>query len=603
MSDNLIRLFDGNGRVLTELHPDFKSRLLEFGYNDVPERRGRAKPVAQTGAESWVRNRDRYRAMADARESAEFDFIGGVINRITKYVCGKLHVQSATGVPEIDAAYDEYFHNWCGDERAEDGTTMCDLSGRHRFIKQVQMAFRGYMIDGDHGLLEVQPQLSPTGGYCLQSIESDRIGSPNDSSTDEDKIGGIKIDVNTGRILTYDIWQRTRTGSYQNKQEVEAESFIHVIDPERPDEYRGRTKLLGLLNDMRDIREWIEAEKIAGKVQAQWAAIIASKDPFNNVGPDAWTGKTAEGTPTMQADWGKIWKAGAGESISMLAPSARPSGAFMSFIQFLMRKMATRLEISYGFMWDMSLLGGANVRIELESDQRMISHWQENILENRILNRVRQKVIAQGIAQRVLPPHPLWKKAMWHFGRQCTADTSYSMDADVQGVLHGLIPISEVMAKYDLSPGEVFASNFKTANTLITEGAKAGLPGETIARGIFANITNEKAAFNTEAPIPPPPPLSIQAVGKDGIKLIIEVMEKVGEGTIDRESGIAQLIEGYGCSRAEAERVIPEEPAEEDLNRAAGLTPEGDHAPVVAGPKSNGSNGSTSRKNGASSRK
>lgn len=73
----LIKLYDGAGRTITEFHPNFRERLLEFGYNDTPERRGRAKPLAQSGAETWARQRDRLKSTSDAREAAEFDWIGG----------------------------------------------------------------------------------------------------------------------------------------------------------------------------------------------------------------------------------------------------------------------------------------------------------------------------------------------------------------------------------------------------------------------------------------------------------------------------------------------------------------------------------------------
>ena len=602
-ADNLIRLFDSGGRVITELHPDFKSRLREFSeYNPNPERRGRAKPISQTGAETFIRQRDRLTAMSDARKSAEFDFIGGVIERLTLYTCGKLHCKSNTGDGQIDQAYDAYLHNWSGDERGEDGGTQCDLSGRARFIEMVQMAYHGFMVDGDAALIEVAPEFSPTGGFCLQSIEADRIGSPLDATQAENYIGGFTINELTGRIQSARIFRRTRTGQYVDQQEVPMESFIHLHDPTRPDEYRGRTKLLRCLNDLNDIREWIEAEKIAGKVQAQYAALIGTKDPFSGSGPGAWDGKTNAGTPSQDAQWGKLIRLAEGENFSMMSPSARPSGAFMAFIQTLIRKMSISLGISYGLLWDISVLGGANTRVEIQADLRKIESWQ-GLLENIILNRVRQKVIAQGIALGVLPPTPGWKQCAWHWSRPITADLGHEAEADLNLATAGLMEIEQVIVKHTgKSAQEVAASNAATANLFIEECAKAQLPVETVARGIFPSITNEKASFLTPTPQPPPPPLSIEALTDKGIKPLVEIMEKVGNGTIDRESAIEAVMRIYSIKRSEAELIIPDEPEEEQLNRNAGLTPEGKHAPVVAGPKTASSNGSKNGKKAAVSR-
>lgn len=601
-SDSTIRLYDGNGRVLTEFHPDFRQRLREFGYNDSQTARGKGKPLSQTGAEAWSRQRDRLKAMADARDASEFDWVGGVIDRLTLYVVGKIHCKSNTGTPEIDATYDEYFHGWCGDTRNDDGTTRCDLSGRHRFIKLIQMAYSGFMIDGDHGFVEVAPEFSATaqkneagmwipgtGEYCLQSIEADRIGSPNEATAEENYIGGFTIDEDTGRIQFARIYRRKRDGSYVDKQEVPYDSFIHVFDPSRPDEYRGRTKLLRCLNDLRDIREWVEAEKMAGKTQSQWAAGVTTKDPFNNTGPGTWDGKNKDGTPTQDAIWGKILKFSEGESIAMLSPSARPSGAFMAFIQTLIRKMSVSLGISYGLLWDIAILGGANTRVEIQSDLRRIEYWQENIITNLILNRVRNKVVSEGISKGLLPPHPAWRACSWNFGRHITADIGHEMEADLGAISAGIVEVEAVISKHTgKSATEVFETNAATANAAIGVGAKYGVPVEGFARGVYPELTNQKAAFNTPTPTPPPPPLSIQAVGDKGIKPLIDIMEKVGDGTIDRDSAIQAIMRIYSISRSEAEKVIPEEPSEGDLNRAAGLTPEGGHAPVV-----NGSNGKT----------
>ena len=596
MSDNLIKLYDGKGNTISEFHPrfnDVKRNILFSEYNPNPERRGRVKPVSQTGAESYRRHRDRYTAMADAREAVEMDWVGGVIERLTLYVAGKLHCKSNTGDGQIDQAYDNYFHAWCGDERGEDGGTNCDLSGRARFVEMVQMAYHGFMVDGDSGFVEIAPQFSPTQGYCLQSIEADRIGSPNEALQSENYIGGFTIDESTGRITSVRIFRHKKDGSYTDQQEVPMEAFIHLHDPYRPGEYRGRTKLLRCLNDLRDIREWIQAEMIAGKVQAQYAALISTKDPFNGNGAAAWDGKTAQGTPTQDAQWGKLMKLAEGENISMMSPSARPSGAFMAFIQTLIRKMSISLGISYGLLWDISVLGGANTRVEIQADLRKIESWQ-GLLENLVLNRVRNKVVAQGISLGVLPPTPGWKQCAWHWSRPITADLGREAEADLSLANAGVMELEQVIVKHTgKSAQEVFASNAATANAALAAGAQFQLPVESFAAGVYPALTQQKAAFLTPTPTPPPPPLSIQAIGDKGFKLIVEIMEKVGNGIIDRESAVEMILKGFpGSTRSEAEKIIPDEPEDEQLNRNAGLTPEGDQAPV-AGPRISNSNKST----------
>jgi capsid protein len=575
LADRVVSYFKGPVEKLVRMKAREIEHQFSFGYNDFPERRSPSGGLfAQAAAETWRSNRDRLKAMWDARDLCRFEFIGGMMSRIVLYVCGTFHSRSLTGEEEIDQAYDDFWKGWCGDQPNDDGTIRCDITGRHRFGKIIQMGFLGFLVDGDSGLIEVDPLLSPTQEFCIQPVEADRIGSPLDQQVQENYIGGINLDPLTGRIGSFRIYRRTRTNQYLDPQDVPAESFIHLVDEDRFDEYRGRTKLLRLLNDARDIREWCESEKIAGKTQSQWAALIGLKDPFANQGATAWTNKTDAGTPTQDAQWGKILRMAEGEVFNMLAPPSRPSGAFMDFAQLIIRKMAVSLDLPYGFLWDLATLGGVTARIEVQQALRRIEYWQE-LLKIKILNRVRQKVIAQGIANQVLPPHPLWQKVEWHFGQSIQTDVGYDMDADIAATQHGIAKISDITAKYGKSPREVFLSNAQTANEAIQVGAETGLPVEAFAAGLFPMLTDQRAAF-ISGPTPPPAPGSIEALGDKGVKQLIDLLTSVGEGKMDRDAAKQTLQRTFGVPPAIAEKMVPDEPDNKKLMAMKG------------GPKPNG---------------
>lgn len=600
-----IKLYDGSGRVVTEFHPSFKDRMEEIqfssGYNPVPSRRGSSGGLYQNaGSETWQKNRDRLRAIWDSRDAVKYTWIGGVLARLVLYVCGQIHCKSNTGDDGVNEMYDSYWKAWCGEDTEDeddtdgDGLMRCDITGRHQFLKMIQMSFFGYFMDGDYGFVEVDPLWSPTGEYCLQGIEADRIGSPLEATTFEDYIGGVGLDINTGRVKFYRVYRRTRTNQYVDKAEIPPQAFIHVFDPERSDEYRGTTKLLRALNDLRDLREWVEAEKQAIKTQSQWAAMVGLKDPFSNQGPFAWSGQTKNGTPYQEAEWGKILRMAEGENFSMVTPASRPSGAAMGFAETLIRMMAISFGISYGLLWDLATLGGATARIEVQSDLRKIQYWQR-MLVKLVCNRVRRKVISQGIAREEIPACPGWKKASWNFGPHITADLGYEMEADISGVTNGFLKLEDMTLKHSgATPREIFEANARSFNTAIAVGAEQGAPVETFAPALYPNGTNQKAAYLTPAPIPPPPPMSVEAIGDKVMGKVIEIMEKVGDGTIDRESAINMLCANFpDMPRKKIEKLVPKEPTPADLNRAAGLDVKGRHPPAAKVSSSNGSkNGS-----------
>jgi hypothetical protein len=526
--------------------------------------------------------------MWDARNAVRFTWIGGVLNRVIRYICGNLQLTPNTGDPQIDQMYKDYFWNWAGNERSEEeGTIRCDITGRASFLKQIQMAMFGFFTDGDYGFVEVDPLFSPTGEFCLQGIQADRIGSPLEATTFEDYIGGVSIDIYSGRIKSYRIFRRTRTNQYVDKTEVPVNSFIHLIDPEFSDEYRSYTKLLRMLNDLRDIREWVEFEKLAGKTQAQFAALVGLKDPFSNQGPFAWSGVTKGGTPYQDAEYGKIMRMAEGETFSMVTPSSRPSGSFQQFIDTVIRMMSISFGISYGLMWDIATLGGATARIEVEADHRAIAYWQK-MLEDIIVKRTYQKVISQGVGKEEIPPTQNWRSCIIGWGKFLVADLGYETQIDIDATTHGIIKVDDVAQKYGYNDArEVFQANARAFNNAIDVGAEEGAPVETFAAGLYPNGTNQKAAYLTPAPIPPPPAGSIEAISDKGVGKMIEIMEKVGEGVIDREAAIQAMMTMFHIPRGKAEKLIPEAPEEPIAVTVAERTP----AKVTSSGGKNGSKG------------
>ncbi len=541
-----------------------RQALHEFGYSDDPTRRGDSGgQVKNAPAESYSQHRDRIKAMWDARDLATYDWIGGVLARVVLYVCGELECKSNTGVDDLDSLYDEYFHNWCGDEQDEDGFYVCDLSGRHRLLKLIQIALLAMFVDGDHGMIiRRQPQEgelldAASGPPCVQLIEADRIGSPIEAQQQENYIGGFTIDVETGKILSIRVFRRTRMGMYVEPREIEPANFIHLWDPDRGDHYRGRTLLLRVLPDSRDIREWIEAEKIAGKTQSQFAGLVGTKDPYAKSGVGAWEGKTKEGTPTQNAMWGKILKMAEGESFSLLAPPNRPSGGFMAFIQMVIRKIAVALGFSYGFVWDLASLGGVTARVEVRADERRINYYQR-LLVGHVLRRIRKIVLAHGVAFDGLPAHPQMNRCTWHFGARIITDVGYEVQNDLSLLNAGLVAADDVATKYSDGGGlrEIADRNATIVNFFRKVAAENGVPIEMLARGLWPDASQLLAAMNSE-PAPPPKPGSLEAVGDKGAGQIVDLLSKVTTGQMERETAVQALVTVYGIPAETAESIVP----------------------------------------------
>lgn len=556
------------------LHLAAKKRLaIEFGYNDHPERRGTPPPLSRTASETWEKQRDRLKAMADAREQAAYTWIGGVVGRLANYVCGELTCKSSTGDPSVDAVYDEYLHNWAGDEEDEDGFNPCDATGRHRLIKLCQIGLGAMTVDGDYGYQWIPGESGPDGRMrppALLGIDADRLGSPYEATQSETYIGGITIDPELGRTLSYRVFRRSRTGQYTHPREIPPANFFHIWDPSRGDEYRGRTHLLPALNILRDLRETEEAESIAIKTQSQWAALVGTKTPFSDKSIEYWTGKTREGVPTIEAQWGKILRLGEGETIAPFQPSQRPTGSFLAFEQLRIRQVAISLQLSYGFVWDLATLGGATARVEVKGDARRIA-WLRRLLVDRLLRRVRRLVLAHGIAFDGLPAHPQLGRCKWHFGQDIIVDAGYEVQNDLALLQAGLTDPDTVATKYN--NGEdfagVIAAKAGAFNRTRDIASESGTTIEILAGGLWPDATNQIAARETDPAETQPEPGTVAALGDKGAAQLLEILEKVATGVLDRESALQTLVTIWQVPVEKAEAILPER-----VRKAAG-TPSG----------------------------
>ena len=180
-----------------------RAALKYFGYDAAHpgSQRGWSGGLSKNAAaESPRMSYDRIRVMWDARDMVRNDpLIGGLVDRVVMYICAKIAYQPRTGEPQVDRIYRDFFYDWCNH---------ADLTGRFRLRDLCVLGLKGMVTDGDHGFVKVR-----TGNEMrLQSVESDRIGSPLKAATplSETYINGLNLN-GLGQIESVDVYRRTRT--------------------------------------------------------------------------------------------------------------------------------------------------------------------------------------------------------------------------------------------------------------------------------------------------------------------------------------------------------------------------------------------------------
>jgi len=504
-------------------------------------------------SETSRRNRDRLKQIWEARDMEErYCFVRGILEKLTQYVCGAITYQARTGDSEFDEQYQNYFHDWC---------SRADVTGRFRFSELVQLGFRATVRDGEHGWLI----LPVDGELRLQSIEGDRIGGDEPrGSVDEYNINGIVID-DLGRIQRYEIYKRTRMAQYIKELDATPDQFIHLYRPTRVDQYHGLSWLSPALPHARDIHELFGFEKIAMKFAAAFAGFIKRPDGLKNAGMDWMTRKpgSESGPGSFNVQPGLIKRLQEGEEITFPGSTGRPSGNLMQFVELLIREIALGMNLPYGFVYNMGLLGGHAARIEVMQAMRSIAQMQQ-MLVDRVLNRVKDAVLDNAIAMGALPPHPLWNSGSWNFGARLTGDTGNYVQEQIMLMQNGLITRGKVIEEMDGSSHmEIVRTRAREVKELQEVGAESAVPIELVVPAM-QNATALLAAINSPPePAPEPPPGYVGQAGEKTAAQVIEVLTAYAEGKLERASAIQSLVWVYGVPRAKAEALVPEQRPEQ----------------------------------------
>lgn len=517
--------------------------------------RARGRPATlyeQGSSESWKKQRERYDSIWEARAMEEsFCIISGVLDRVTQYAFGETEYHPATGGGgKVDQLFADYFHDWCGE---------ADVTGRHRFNSLIQLSFRAAVRDGQFGFVEHMIGQD----YRLQGIEADRIGNPQDLKQDEKNINGIHLGE-FGQVLKYDIYKRNRNSKYTLEGSVTPKRFMHLFFPTRIDQYHGVSRLAPALPHARDLYELLGHEKVAAKFAASWAAFVRQKDA-SAPGSFKWNeskdgGKTPPSMPGMPGQ--VIRLDGQTEDISFAPGTQRPSGAFMALVEALIRELALGLDLPYGFVYDLSRLGGVTARIEIQAVMRKL-RWYQRVVTDTILDRVKRRVLMLGIAKGDLPLVPDWDRGSWRFGQTLTGDVGHQTTADLALVEAGAKSISQVAADYN-NDFRTLAEQKASEVQIIQEVAEQKeVPIEFLARWLD-NPTATLAALerartgepDPDAP-PPPPPGLIGVVGEKGLKPLLDIIEQVGKGEIDRDTAVLSVRKIYGLSLRQAMELVP----------------------------------------------
>lgn len=284
-----------------------------------------------------------------------------------------------------------------------------EVTGRMTWTDMLLTLSRSIDVDGDVFVVMTEKGK-------LQIVEGHRVCEGDDYGTADGVFLG-KLGEPTAYLI--------QTGELYRK--LGAETVIHLMELERPDQIRGGSSLARALNHVRDLKMLGEFEKDALKLQGSIAAVITTNEGSELAGQGGFFGTvqaqdSGENTIAREeiTSSATIPRLAAGEKIEMIGPN-RPHAGFEPFAKFLIRDVAMGLGLPVEFVYDPASVGGAGMRFIVAKAQRRFEQRQR-LLIDRFCNRAWRYFIGGAIANGDLPAVEDYAKVTWQTPKSLTVD-------------------------------------------------------------------------------------------------------------------------------------------------------------------------------------
>ena len=251
-------------------------------------------------------------------------------------------------------------------------SSLCDNNDQNNFYELQQIAFADWLKNGEEFCLIRYDSETPYMPYQLRLklVEADRISSPGSMDGDYSQasrqiesgntiINGVEIDKK-GKVIAYHI-SSTFPGDIGNEQttwtRIEKRgkktgnpNILHMFNAERADQYRGVPFLAPIIETLKQITRYTEAEITAALIGAIFSIFVTTEtgdDIGEYVGDDV-----EEETPPDQEDDEIVLSTGAsvhflkeGEKVNAVQ-ATHPTGNFEQFVGQMAVHVGAALEIA-----------------------------------------------------------------------------------------------------------------------------------------------------------------------------------------------------------------------------------------------------------------
>ena len=290
---------------------------------------------------------------------------------------------------------EQEFGLWANNKRA------CDATGMNNFYGMQQLALISWLLSGDCIGLIKQREATRMLPYSLRVhlIESDRVATPvtcqngmsvvyttgKNRDNGNTIYDGVEVDSD-GMVVAYHIrstypfelgaltreWSRVL--AYQ--EHTGLPNVLHVMDTERPDQYRGVSYLAQVIEPLLQLRRYTESELMAAVIESFFTAFIKSESDTDKV-PFNQTNEEGSSENEYSMGPGEINVMRPGEDVVFADPK-HPNGGFDKFSVAVSTYIGAALELPSDLLlkkFDSSYSASRAALLEAWNAFRMRREW------------------------------------------------------------------------------------------------------------------------------------------------------------------------------------------------------------------------------------
>lgn len=245
-------------------------------------------------------------------------------------------------------------------------STDCDVTRAQNFYGLQQLVFRSANESGDSFvLLPMVDRPGVTYRTALQVVEADRVCNPDFAQDTEKLSAGVEKDdfgapvayhicrKHPGALINRSNFKWDRVTAYGNN--TGRRNVLHVFDRRRPGQTRGVPILAPVIEPLKQLSRYTEAELQAAVISGMFSVFIkmdpeAFHELFDDGGKQTylngamgWDGTVSGGSLDGP---GKAVNLLPGESVESANPG-RPNAMFDPFVQAIVRQIGVALELPY----------------------------------------------------------------------------------------------------------------------------------------------------------------------------------------------------------------------------------------------------------------